>query len=87
MVIAKDCKVNYNEPFDPLKGVKATDNVDGDITDRISVINNVTGNLVGSFRVEYKVEDSSGNQTTVYRAVTVSTQCLPNTLKRKIIIA
>ena len=58
-----------SNPYCMIKGTKyvepgavATDNVDGNITDRISVSGNVTGNLMGSFRLVYKVEDSSGNQ-------------------------
>ncbi|MBQ1812810.1 MAG: DUF5011 domain-containing protein, partial [Bacilli bacterium] len=60
----------YEEP-----GATATDNVDGNITDRIAVTSKVTGNILGTFRVTYTVEDSSGNKATVYRAVTVATKC------------
>ncbi len=61
---------HYEEP-----GATATDNVDGNITDRIAVTSKVTGNILGTFRVTYTVEDSSGNKATVYRAVTVATKC------------
>lgn len=33
----EDKTVNINEDFDPMEGVKATDNVDGDVTDKIEV--------------------------------------------------
>lgn len=64
---------NYVEP-----GATATDNVDGNITDKIVVTNKVTGNLMGAFRIVYKVEDSSGNQAIAYRAVIVTTSCPDN---------
>ena len=69
------CMVKGTKYVEP--GATATDNVDGNITDRIVVTNKVTGNLIGSFRIVYKVEDSSGNQAIAYRAVVVSTTC-PN---------
>ena len=67
------CMVKGTKYVEP--GAVATDNVDGNITDRIAVTNKVTGNLMGSFRVVYKVEDSSGNQAIAYRAVIVTTSC------------
>lgn len=67
------CMVKGTKYVEP--GAVATDNVDGNITDRIAVTNKVTGNLMGSFRIVYKVEDSSGNQAIAYRAVIVTTSC------------
>ncbi len=67
------CMVLGSQYVEP--GATATDNVDGNITNRISVTNKVTGNLMGAFRVVYKVEDSSGNQAIAYRAVIVTTSC------------
>lgn len=69
------CMVKGTKYVEP--GATATDNVDGNITNRIAVTGNVTGNLMGSFRMVYKVEDSSGNQAIAYRAVIVTTEC-PN---------
>jgi len=67
------CMVKGTKYVEP--GAVATDNIDGNITDRIAVTNKVTGNLMGSFRVVYKVEDSSGNEAIAYRAVIVTTSC------------
>ena len=69
------CMVKGGTYLEP--GATATDNVDGNITDKIVVTNKVTGNLMGAFRIVYKVEDSSGNQAIAYRAVIVTTSC-PN---------
>lgn len=69
------CMVKGGTYLEP--GATATDNVDGNITDKIVVTNKVTGNIMGAFRIVYKVEDSSGNQAIAYRAVIVTTSC-PN---------
>ena len=67
------CMVKGGTYIEP--GATATDNVDGNITDKIAVTNKVTGNLMGAFRIVYKVEDSSGNEAIAYRAVIVTTSC------------
>lgn len=67
------CMVKGTQYVEP--GASATDNVDGNITDRIAVTNKVTGNIIGTFRLVYTVEDSSGNKAIAYRAVIVSTEC------------
>lgn len=67
------CMVKGTQYVEP--GAIATDNVDGDITNRIAVENKITGNLMGAFRVKYTVEDSSGNKAIAYRAVIVTTEC------------
>ena len=52
-------------------GATATDNVDGDITDKIQTINNIDTATVGTYTVTYKVSDSSGNEATATRTVNV----------------
>ena len=42
-------------------GAQASDNVDGDITAKIEVINPVNVELNGAYKVKYNVTDSSGN--------------------------
>lgn len=49
---------NYNEPT-----VKAEDNYDGDITDRVEKIGEIDNKKAGTYEIEYKVQDSSGNET------------------------
>ncbi|MDO4377407.1 MAG: DUF5011 domain-containing protein, partial [bacterium] len=70
------CMVKGGTYLEP--GATATDNVDGNITNKIAVTNKVTGNLMGAFRIVYKVEDSSGNEAIAYRAVIVTTSCPDN---------
>lgn len=62
------------EPYDPLFGVQAHDDVDGDITNRITVpLNEVDINKEGTYRVRYYVEDSAHNGSWSGRKVTVTT--------------
>ena len=59
-------------------GATATDNVDGDITDRIVVTNPVDTATAGTYTVSYRVEDSAGNAATATRTVIVqATASLP----------
>ena len=48
----------YKEPK-----VSAIDNYDGDITDKIEVNNALDNTKAGTYEIEYKVSDSSGNMT------------------------
>jgi lipoprotein-anchoring transpeptidase ErfK/SrfK len=42
---------------------KATDNYDGDLTDKLESTNNIDVNKVGDYNIVYKVKDSSKNET------------------------
>ena len=50
-------------------GFFATDNIDGDITGNVQVVNNI--NEIGNYQVSYSVSDSSGNNVYVTRNVNV----------------
>ena len=52
-------------------GATATDNVDGDITDRIVIDNPVDASTAGTYTVTYSVEDTAGNSAVATRAVIV----------------
>lgn len=52
-------------------GATATDDVDGDITKKITVSGTVNTAVLGSYTVSYIVKDSSGNKSTVTRRVVV----------------
>jgi peptidoglycan/xylan/chitin deacetylase (PgdA/CDA1 family) len=58
---------SFKEP-----GFSASDNCDGDITDRVKVTGGIDPYLPGSYTITYTVEDSYGNVTTASRTVTVS---------------
>ena len=53
------------------KGFVADDNCDGDITSSVKVNNNVNTSKVGTYTVDYSVQDTMGNKTTVTREVIV----------------
>lgn len=56
----------------------ATDNVDGDLTAKVQVNGQVNVNAAGSYTLRYQVSDSSGNQGTATRQVTVMPPVAPN---------
>jgi len=59
-------------------GATATDNVDGDITDRIVVDNPVNTSLAGTYTVTYTVADLAGNTATATRTVVVQAATAPS---------
>ena len=50
----------------------ALDNLDGDITSKIVVVNNVNTAVAGTYSVVYSVSDLAGNSASATRSVTVS---------------
>ena len=56
----------YEEP-----GYTATDNLDGDITDKVTVSGTVDDTKPGVYTLRYTVKDSYGNERTAKRTVTV----------------
>ena len=53
------------------EGAKATDNYDGDITDKIEISGEVDKDKIGEYTITYKVIDSSKNEVTIERKVKV----------------
>lgn len=81
-----DVTVPFGGEFDPLAGVKATDDVDGDLTGDITVtITDGSGNVLdaidttkpGVYTVVYAVADKAGHETTATRTVTVEAEPEP----------
>ena len=54
------------------EGAEAKDNVDGDITDDIQAVGTVNTGVAGTYRITYKVRDSSGNLGIKTRTIKVS---------------
>ena len=71
LTVPEDDEVEQDSEFDPLEGVSAEDNVDGDLTSEIQVAGSVDTAKAGAYTLTYSVEDSRGNATTVERVVTV----------------
>ena len=60
-------------------GATATDNVDGNITSKITVASYVNTAIVGTYSVIYSVKDNAGNVSSVVRNVTVIAKVIPTT--------
>ncbi|WP_374226373.1 Ig-like domain-containing protein [Bacillus sp. sid0103] len=66
-----DQTVGMNTPFDAMDGVKATDNVDGDLTSLIMVEGFVDISKPGVYKLKYTITDKAGNSSTIKRNITV----------------
>ena len=68
----QDVIINYNEKFNPLQNIIATDNRDGDIIDRVQVEGGVNTVLTGEYVLTYTLEDEDGNKAEpLVRKITV----------------
>ena len=70
IILKEDSKKSYligTEYKEP--GYSASDNYDGDITDKVEITNNINKNNPGDYEIIYVVTDSSGNMTEVTRNV------------------
>ena len=67
----EDIEVGKYSTFDPLAGVTAIDDVDGDITDLIVVENFVNTDQYGTYIVKYSITDAALNDVLVIRYVRV----------------
>ncbi|WP_084374993.1 immunoglobulin-like domain-containing protein [Neobacillus soli] len=63
--------IPFNSTFNAKTGVKAKDNVDGDLTSAIKVTGVVNTKKKGAYDVTYTVTDWSGNVASVKRKITV----------------
>ncbi|KAB2357014.1 immunoglobulin-like domain-containing protein [Bacillus toyonensis] len=63
--------INVGDKFNPLSGVKAIDNEDGDITDKVTVNGSVDASKPGTYELTYTVSDSKGHTVTAKQTVTV----------------
>ncbi|PGE93357.1 DUF5011 domain-containing protein [Bacillus pseudomycoides] len=75
-IVAQDVKIKKDTAFDPLNyepiGLKATDPIDGDITDKITVeFNDVDTSKPGAYSVRYKVVNNYEKSDEKTIAVTV----------------
>ncbi|CEP50488.1 glucan endo-1 [[Clostridium] sordellii] len=64
-ITASDVEIKVGEKFNPLSGISAKDHEDGDITNKIEMIENtVDTSKAGLYKVVYKVRDSQGASKT-----------------------
>lgn len=78
VINAQNRIVNKGDSFNPLEGVTAMDEEDGELTANIEVINNtVNVNEIGIYEVTYRVQDSNGATTII--TVDVEVHDIPTT--------
>ncbi|BDF57242.1 hypothetical protein CE91St36_00590 [Christensenellaceae bacterium] len=71
-IMAEDKTLTVGDTFDPMKDVTASDKEDGDLTDKVEVINNtVDTSKTGTYTITYKVTDKDGASVTKTTTVTV----------------
>lgn len=63
--------ITVGDKFDPLHGVTAYDEEDGDLTKSIKVSGSVDTSKVGEYKLTYTVEDKDGNVSTFTRIIVV----------------
>lgn len=76
--VAPEVKLNGNSETSVYLGRKyielgatATDNMDGDVTDRIVITGDINNQTLGTYEVKYSATDNSGNTGTTIRKVSV----------------
>ncbi|MCC0628500.1 MULTISPECIES: immunoglobulin-like domain-containing protein [unclassified Clostridioides] len=70
-MIFNDLKIPRGSSFDPMQGVRSIDNIDGDVTELVTVEGEVNVNVIGQYTLKYSAPDKSGNVTTANRIITV----------------
>ena len=68
---ANDIEIHVGDEIDLKKGVKATDDIEGDITFRMIISGTVNNQEPGVYQITYSVSDNAGNIGKTIRKVTV----------------
>ncbi|EUJ31254.1 putative peptidoglycan linked protein [Listeria floridensis FSL S10-1187] len=77
-IAGDDMRIRVGTSFDPMSGMSANDNEDGNLTSQLVVVNNPVNNMVpGTYTVTYQVTDSHNNTTTYTRQVIVESDNPP----------
>ncbi|MDA1876414.1 DUF5011 domain-containing protein [Bacillus cereus group sp. BY112LC] len=63
--------INVGDTFNPLSGVKAIDNEDGDIINKVTVDGIVDASKPGTYELTYTISDSKGHTVTAKQTVIV----------------
>ena len=67
-----DMIIDMHTDFFPLMGVRAIDDLEGDISDRITFSGKVDIEKAGTYKIVYTVSDKAGNMAKVTRKIIVS---------------
>lgn len=63
--------IGKGEAVQPLLGVRAYDNLDGDLTGKLVVDHNIDPSVPGEYKITYRVQDRAGNETIAERKALV----------------
>ncbi|GAA4846371.1 hypothetical protein GCM10023221_26130 [Luteimicrobium xylanilyticum] len=77
ITLPSSSSVHEGDAFDPLAGVTAKDDTDGDVTAALKVTGTVDTTEPGTYTLLYSVSDANGNVAQVQRAVKVVAQTTP----------
>ncbi|HEF1906360.1 MULTISPECIES: immunoglobulin-like domain-containing protein [Bacillus] len=77
LTVPTGATINVGDKFNPMTGVKAIDNEDGDITDKVTVDGSVNTSKPGTYELTYTVSDSKGHKVTAKQTVTVKQTVVP----------
>lgn len=72
VITAEDVTINVGDEFDPMAGVTAVDDVDGDVSERIVITGEADTEKEGTYTLTYTVKDVAGNEASLERTVTVT---------------
>jgi LPXTG-motif cell wall-anchored protein len=71
VINAKDIEINIGDSYSPLDGVTANDKEDGDLTDKIVVLENTVDiTKAGDYKVVFSVKDNNGQE--VFKEIKVT---------------
>lgn len=71
IIVPENTTIEIGEMFDPMAGVSAHDETDGDLTAYITYTGKVDTSKAGTYTLNYQVADFSGNVTTMTRVINV----------------
>jgi hypothetical protein len=63
--------IRLNSSFNPRTSVTASDNINGNLTSKITITGTVNSKKKGTYTIKYTVRDYSNNVTTVTRKITI----------------
>lgn len=66
-----ESEIRAGEDFDPMAGITAFDQEDGDVSSKITVSGSVDTKVPGVYTLVYTVTDAAGNEATFTRTITV----------------
>nr|WP_237447599.1 LamG-like jellyroll fold domain-containing protein [Nocardioides flavescens] len=84
LTVPPSTTVTQGEAFDPMTGVRAVDDSDGDVSSRVQVVGSVDVATPGSYALTYLAADTNGNQVAASRSVTVRAIPVPDKTSTKV---